>query len=254
MNRNNLINHMKQWCIRKATDYHKAYGAHGGVTYVGYQTAYELQFKLSTLMDRDFESANVLKSEILAMLNVHYTPALVKPQNNTAKQIVEKVNREFCEHLEMLLSQQALPMMDIPYTRVIVGAEAEALRARFREIWGYVNTSYWYPLMGDSPEEIPDKFFIMADCLAPYQKQLEQRIGLPQNHLYCYGEENIAPDHCVETAELSVYGGLECMYTDKDFTWAIYISHEDTVAFAGAIVPMVKELLGTEKEHWNQFE
>ena len=32
------------------------------------------------------------------------------------------------------------------------------------------------------------------------------------------------------------------------------ISHEGTAAFAGSIVPKVKELLSNEKEHWNIFE
>ena len=44
------------------------------------------------------------------------------------------------------------------------------------------------------------------------------------------------------------------IYTDKDFSWAIYFSHENTVAFAGSIVPTVKELLANEKEHWDKFE
>lgn len=50
------------------------------------------------------------------------------------------------------------------------------------------------------------------------------------------------------------YGGCETIYTDKDFSWAIYFSHEDTVAFAGSIVPKAKELLSTKKEYWNKFE
>ena len=44
------------------------------------------------------------------------------------------------------------------------------------------------------------------------------------------------------------------IYTDKDFSWAIYFSHENTVAFAGTIVPKVKEMMSKEKEHWNKFE
>ena len=50
------------------------------------------------------------------------------------------------------------------------------------------------------------------------------------------------------------YGGCETIYTDKDFSWAIYFFHEDTVAFAGSIVPKAKELLSTKKEYWNRFE
>ena len=94
----------------------------------------------------------------------------------------------------------------------------------------------------------------MYDYFEPYMKQLEQIIGLPQTHIYSYGEDVSRPVNCLETVEIIEYGGCETIYTDKDFTWAIYFSHENTVAFAGSIVPKIKELLSNESEHWNKFE
>ena len=85
-------------------------------------------------------------------------------------------------------------------------------------------------------------------------KQVEQIIGLPQTHIYSYGEDVSRPPNCLETVEIIEYCGCETIYTDKDFTWAIYFSHENTVAFAGSIVPKIKELLSNESEHWNKFE
>ena len=93
----------------------------------------------------------------------------------------------------------------------------------------------------------------MFDYLEPYIKQLEQIMGLPQTHLYSYGESDFRPQNCIETVEFVEYGGHETIYTDKDFSWAIYFSHENTVAFAGSIVPKVKDLLSKEKEHWDKF-
>ncbi len=252
---NNIINHLKLWCKNKAKVYHRVYDAYGGVTYVGYLIAYELEFKLSTLIDKPYESIENLKSEVLDVLDVHYEYAVINPQNSSAKYIIDKMNQEFCEYLEEVLSQkEALAMADIPYYRVIIGSEAKALQDKFRSVWGYVNTSYWFPLMGDKPKEISEKFFIMFNYFEPYMKQFEQIIGLPETHLYSYGEDNSRPQNCLETVELIEYGGLEMIYTDKDFSWAIYFSHENTVAFAGSIVPTVKELLANEKEHWDKFE
>ena len=85
---NNIINHLKRWCLNKAEIYQKAYGGYGGVTYVGYQVAYELEFKLSTLIDKSFESVGDLKTEILNFIDVHYEPSVLKPQNNLAKHII----------------------------------------------------------------------------------------------------------------------------------------------------------------------
>ena len=94
----------------------------------------------------------------------------------------------------------------------------------------------------------------MFDHFEPYLKQIEQLIGLPQTHLYRYGETTFRPQYCLETTELIEYGGHETIYTDKDFSWALYFSHEDTVTFAGSIVPKVKELLTNESAHWDKFE
>lgn len=255
MNFNNIINHLKLWCINKAEAYQIVYEKYGGATYVGYIVAYELEFKLSTLIDKSFESIEDLKREVLSFIDVHYEPYALNPENCLAKHIIEKTNREFCEFLEDLLPRkETLALADIPYTRVIVGSEAIALLEKFRSVWGYVNTSYWFPLGGDEPKEISEKFFVMFDYLEPYIKQLEQIIGLPQTHLYSCGESDFRPQNCIETVELIEYGGLERIYTDRDFSWAIYFSHENTVSFAGSIVPKVRELLLNEKEHWNKFE
>ena len=255
MKYNNLINHLKLWCINKAKSYQTVYGNHGGITYVGYQVASELEFKLSTLIDKSFDCMEDLKREVVKLIDVHYEPSVLNPQNSVAMHIIDKTNREFCEFFEDLLSKsEVLTLADIPYTRAIVGEEAAALQDKFRFVWEYVNTSYWFPLMGDVPKGVSEKFFVMFKHIEPYMKQLEQIIGLPQTHLYSYGESSFRPKNCIETVELMEYGGCETIYTDKDFSWAIYFSHEDTVAFAGSIVPKAKELLSTKKEYWNKFE
>ena len=255
MKYNNIINHLKLWCINKAKAYQKVHGNYGGITYVGYQVAYELEFKLSTLMDKSFDYLDDLKSEVINLIDVHYEPSVLKPQNSSAQHIIDKINREFCEFFEDILSRkQSLSLAEIPYMRVIIGSEAVALQDKFRSVWGYVNTSYWFPLMGDEPKEVSEKFFVMFDYIEPYMKQIEQIIGLPQTHIYSYGEDVSRPPNCIETVELIEYGGCETIYTDKDFSWAIYFSHENTVAFAGSIVPRIRELLSNEAEHWNKFE
>ena len=252
---NNTINHLKLWCINKAKAYQQVYENYGGITYVGYQVAYEMEFKLSTLIDKSFDSVADLKREVVNLIDVHYEPSVLNPQNSLAKYIIDKTNREFCELLEDIFAKsEALALADIPYARAIVGTEAAALQDKFRSVWGYVNTSYWFPLMGDEPKEISEKFFIMFDYIEPYMKQVEAIIGLPQTHIYSYGESVFRPPNCIETVEIIEYGGCETIYTDRDFTWAIYFSHENTVAFAGSIVPMVKKLLSKEKEHWDKFE
>ena len=252
---NIVIDHLRQWCVSKADYYQNKFTNHGGIAYVGYQVAYELEFKLSTLIDKSFENAEVLKREIMNLIDIHYEPVIINPVNRIAEHIIDTMNREFCECLEQVLSEsKSLTSVNIPYKRVIIGSEANAIKDKFRLIWQYVNTTCWFPLMGDEPIEIKDKFFIMFDRFEPYMTKILSIIGLPNEHIYCYGESVFRPEHCIETSELFEYGGCETIYTDKGFSWAIYFSHEFTVSFAGSIVPKVQELLSKEKSNWDKFE
>ena len=252
---NTVIGHLRQWCICKAEYYQKRYTEYGGIAYVGYQVAYELEFKLLTLIDKSFENAEALKKEIMDLIDVHYNPSVINPANRTAVHMIDKTNLEFCELLERVLAEnESLSPVNLPYRRVIIGSEFTAIKDKFRLIWQYRNNSYWFPLMGNKPTEIIDKFFIMFNRFEPYMKQMEQILDLPQEHIYCYGESAFCPEHCIETSELIEYGGFETIYTDKDFSWAIYFSHEFTVSFAGAIVQKAQDLLSKEKSHWNKFE
>ncbi len=255
MNFNNVISHLMVWCENKAKTYETTYKNCGGVMYVGYLFAYELSFKLSALTDRLFENVDKMQREISNLLDVHYEPCILNPPNNTAVYIISKLNKEFCEYSAQIISNKdSLETVKIPYFRAVLGDEAKILKDKFYSIWKYENTSYWFPLMGDEPKEISDKFFIMYDYLEVYMEQLKGIIGLPETHIYSYGETAFRPEHCMEVAEMNAYGGCETIYTDKDFTWAVYFSHENTVAFVGSIVNAVKKMLENEKEHWNKFE
>lgn len=251
---NPIIDRLRKWCIGKAEVYQKAYAQYGGAVYVGCQIAYELEFKLSARIDKDFESTEAFKKEIHDLINVHYIPSVITPSNRSAQYVIDKTNREFLDCFEDLLSADgSFAPANIPYKRVIVGAEADALKNKFSSVWKYENTSCWFPLMGEEPKEIKDKFFVMLDRFVPYGEQICSLIGLPKAHIYGYGEYIFSPEHCIETSELNEYDGCEMLYTDKDFSWAIYFSHENTVSFAGAIVPKAQELLAQEKPYWNRF-
>lgn len=252
---NNIVNYLKLWCAKKSESYRDKNNNYGGVSSVVSMLLWELEFKLSSLTDKEFDSIDDFKNEVLGLIDVHYDRSVIEPQNSIAERMIDKVNDEFRLCLsDVLFDVDSLPPIDLPYRRVILNDEAKILIDKFRTVWGYENTSYWFPLMGEEPKHVSDKFFVMFDYIEPHLEELCELIGLPDIHIYEYSEEDIWPDHIIETLEIADYGGHETIYTDKDFSWAIYYSHEDTIAFAGTIVPKVKELLRDEKEHWNKFE
>ena len=105
---NNIINHLIIWCRGKADVYQRAYNTNGGGFGIGSTLAYELDFKLSTLIDKPFESADALKNDVLDLMDVHYEPGILNPQNRTEQYIIDKVKREFREHLDEVLVNRAL--------------------------------------------------------------------------------------------------------------------------------------------------
>ena len=136
------------------------------------------------------------------------------------------------------------------YIRVILGEERERLEYAILEKWGYC-ADYWYPLKGSFDE---NKLFLSVDWFEPYWDRLCQILGLPESRVYEYGESYFDDGQLLEVDDITGYGGNECAYLPKDLSWIIYFSHEGTVTFAGTILPQVRELLASEREHWNKWE
>lgn len=138
----------------------------------------------------------------------------------------------------------------MPYYKEIGGDEARNISAQFLNTWGY-NGSYWYPL-----EEMPsdDKLFIAPKWVELHLDEIYHLLGLPQNSVYLYAESFPSQPACAEVNELLFYNGCESAHCPKDFSWIIYFSHENTVTFAGTIVPQIKQIFANEKVHWNQWE
>ena len=105
---------------------------------------------------------------------------------------------------------------------------------------------YGTPVSGKLDSLPDDRHFcyVTASSLEGRPDELSTLLHLSEKHAFCVGESWFNLPNCVETGELSDYAGSECFYAAKDYRWLIYFSHEDTVSFAGSIVPMIKERFG----------
>ena len=246
---NVTINHLKSWCINEYKSYNDPNKNYGGISSVIATVLWELEFKLSTLMDREFADKEDFRNQVSDLIDVHYERSLIKPQNNIASRMIEKINDKFRFVLsDSLYNINISDSSSLPYRRVIIGDEAEELIKKFKSVWEYENTEYWFPLAWKKYDEIGEKFYVTFDDFADYIKEIEEELGIPQIHIYEYNEADFWPDHVIETAQLAHFGSHETFYTDKDFTWAIYYSHEDTVSFAGSIVPRMKDILINKRD------
>lgn len=254
MNYNKRINLLKRWCIEKSNHYSK-HQKEQGFADIRYAATNELIFKLSMLIDKKFVNDADFQKQIENMLDIHVNSLLANPYNNTLKYMIEKINKEFLTYFqEIMFGDSDESISEIPYERVITGKEANEIIAQFNDYWCYDNKAYWFPLMGNEPESVQDKFFVMEKHFVAYRKKIYDWINSQEEHIYSYGESTYNIRFCVETSSLDENLAQEWAYTNKGFTWFVYFSHEGTVSFAGTIVPIVKEILEDKKEHWDSFE
>ncbi len=208
----------------------------------------EMAYKLRSLVDREFGDFGTYTEAVRALVKLRKSYLLRNQRDPEALQLLAEAEREFMDFLGRVKETDTARADS--YFRVILGREREQLEYEILEKWGYC-ADYWYPLKGTFDES---KLFLNTEYLESHWDRLSQLLRLPGDRLYEYGESFYDDGQLVEVDGIYGYGGNECAYLPKDLSWIIYFSHEETVTFAGTILPMVKELLSPEREHWNKWD
>lgn len=250
---NNVTNTLRKWCNEMTQRYSDQYQQKRATTgqslrFLPYIVTAELHYKLGVLVDRDFHGYKAYLDAVADLMSIHIDSRLKKEYGKVELYYIRTAETEFRNYLETISPDCPAPAC--PYHRIIWGKEADMIADRIYNAWGY-DTSYWYPLSGTSGDGM---FFISPNWMEPHLDEIRCLLGIPHNHIYEYGEARYDRPHCAEVDALENYSGQETVYCAKDFSWIIYYSHENTVTFAGTIVPRIKEILHAETEHWNRFE
>ena len=250
---NNVTDTLRAWCDDMTKAYWDAYERERGnsmqtASHVRYKVTSEMSYKLGSLIDRAFCTYEDYGKAVTELLSLRIGFVSGKDLSAVERYHIRTVEQAFCEYFASLSPDCPLPHM--PYRRQIWGEEAEQIAEGFYKAWGY-DTNYWFPLNG---MPIEDKLFVAPKYADAHWAEILQALGLPEQRIYEYGEPWYAPIHCVETDTIEDCSGSEIAYCPKDFSWIVYFSHENTVAFAGTIVPRIKEILRNEQAHWNRFE
>lgn len=208
----------------------------------------EMAYKLLYLVDREFEAFGGYLDAVRELVPMRKSYVLQNEKDPEALALLREAEEECLDFLARVKETDTAEPEG--YCRVILGEERERLEYAILEKWGYC-VDYWYPLKGGFDES---KLFLNVEYLEPYRDRLCRMLGLPENRLYDYGESFFDDGQLSEVDEIVGYGGNEVAYLPKDLSWIIYFSHEETVTFAGEILPRVKEVLLPEREHWNKWD
>lgn len=244
---NNVTDTLRHWCIEYANKAWNAYSpadSHDfrpSTSSLLYRTASELAFQLGTLTDQDFPDFSSYCRAVRGLLPVPILPPLGHAASRIEQYYIQKAERAFLEEFSRLSPD--CPSPGIPYFRVLPEAEASIVKRKLAELWDCHENQYWYPL---SAVRIPKEqlFYLPSSSLENDLEKLAALLDLPQQHAFCLFESWFDQPNCVETGELAAYAGSESFLAAKNFRWLIYFSHEDTVSFAGSIVPAIKTHFG----------
>ncbi len=242
---NNVTNALRAWCLAATDRYSRECQQERldtgiSLRFISSAVTAELHYKLGTLIDQDFPCYPAYLTAVADLMQIHIDFTLTKPLDPAESHYVRIAENAFWDYLQSLSPD--CPAPDVPYCRIIRGSEAKKIARQIRRAWGY-DTSCWYPLNG---EPASGKFFISTKWIEPHMDEIRRLLGTPPNRIYEYGEEWYDLPHCAEVDQIKTRSS-EIAYSPKDFSWLIYFSHENTVTFAGTIVPAIQEILRGEK-------
>ena len=162
-----------------------------------------------------------------------------KPPNN---EIAIRVMNEERQKLSVFITQLNTADLEriepLFYRRVLSENENQILRGKLKSVWNV--DDYWFPLTDWSPqntEAFQNKYF---EEELGYEKtrQILRNSGVQRIWELREGEINYEID--VNAVEF-YYSGEEKFWFDKTFDWLIYVSHESSITFAGAVLPEIKK-------------
>lgn len=250
---NGVTEYLCRWCLTMREHYFQqnmAQRANTGRSLLFVKRFFfdEMAYKLLYLVDGKFETFGEYLERVRALVPFRKSYVLAHETDPEALELLREAEAECLAFVDGVGESDTAPVEC--YCRALFGDERERLEYAILEKWGYC-ADYWYPLK-DSFDG--DKLFVCVDHLEPYREQLRALVGLPGVRLYEYGESCYEDGQLLEVDDIEGYCGNECAYLPKDLSWIIYFSHEETVTFAGTILPMVRKLLEPEREYWNQWD
>jgi hypothetical protein len=135
-------------------------------------------------------------------------------------------------------SEHDLPEIEpLFYRRVLSEKESEFVRGKLKTIWNV--EGYWYPLTTWKRDDVEAFQISYFEKEFGYEKLREILRKRGAGKLWEMRENDINYEIKVNIFE-PYYEGDEGFWCDAGFDWLIYASHENSITFAGSILPEIK--------------
>jgi len=138
------------------------------------------------------------------------------------------------------------------HRRLLSKEESMNLHTKLKQRWGV--SGYWYPLKTPVPKDL-DIICLVDECFEPYITKLQNAL-LALNVTKIYELREYGDEYEIETKFFEpYYSGAEGYWFDKKMEWLIYVSHENSITFAGSlIVKLIKDIFPNYKSClWGEY-
>ena len=193
-----------------------------------YQTAEAILKDIETLVGKDFQLLDDCYKEIKSFgLNSqsHFTTGKL---NDLQKRAINDARQKFIAFIDKISNEQLDKVEPLPFRRRLLENEANLVRQELQRHWNF-DGGYWEPLTSCSPK--PFAFFDKENLTEnDFQKIKDIILNQSDNKIYEVSEQRY--DYEIDNSEIEP-DCYEIIYTDKNFEWIIYGSHEGTIAFGG---------------------
>ena len=204
---------------------------------------------VETIVGKTFDSIDQCKNELKSLGQDSQTPFTKGKQNEIEKKAIQDERQKFINFIDTITDHQIETVEPLPYRRRLLEKEASEVREQLLKHWNF-DGSYWEPLTSCSPH--PFIFFSKDNLTDQDYKKIKKIISdRAENKIYEITEEQY--DYLTDNSEFEP-DCYETIYTDKNFDWIVYGSHEGTIAFGGAwLLTELDRQLSDKKELVNQW-
>lgn len=213
---------------RSGNDLPYDYSKHDYNVFPRYQTAEAILRGIESLVGKTFVSTQDCKIEIQRLGRISQSHFTTGKLNGLQGKAIEDARQKFIDFIDNITVEQLDNVEPLPYRRTLLENEANAVREKLNKHWNF-DGGYWEPLTPCSPK--PFVFYDKENLTkVDFKKIKEIVLSYPNSRIYEISETRY--DYEIDKSEFEA-DCYEIIYTDKNFEWIVYGSHEGTIAFGG---------------------
>ncbi|MDR0321360.1 MAG: hypothetical protein LBI28_07635 [Treponema sp.] len=254
-----LVTLARHYCIENYNYWHQRYsGERSGQMYSDndynifprYNVLNAILQGIETIIDKKYNSIDDCKNELKYIGKTSQTiftkVRLTKEKRDKVKNNAMNEERDkFILFIDNIQEKDLYEVSPLPYNRKLSQNESKEIYKQLYNSWGFSGFTW---NQSESKKEI---IFLMEKHITDDEKnKIIEHIFKYDKRFFTISE--MEDDYETEIIKIDL---SETIYTNKNFDWIIYSSHENYITFGGIILlDFLKELFSDRKEKFNVYE